>query len=140
MSAIKFVGQAPYINSDDTATLIAKIDRETDAIYGAVLGNRGAEYELAEADAATYKAAGYPDTAPASVASWAVAKGWTNQQAADDILQTAMAWRGAMTAIRAKRLAYKQLAQSADPTVRSKAGADWAGFVTVIKQQLGMPT
>ena len=44
------------------------------------------------------------DPAPASVASWATAKGMTAQQAADDINATAAAWRTAQAAIRAARL------------------------------------
>jgi hypothetical protein len=133
-----YVPQPDITPTPTTAELVSLIDSQTDAIYGAVLGNRGTEYELAEQEATAYKAAGYPTTAPTSVVSWATAKQWTNQQAADDIIATATAWRSAMAAIRSKRLLCKQLATSSVASVRADASVEWAEFVTAIKQQLGI--
>jgi hypothetical protein len=118
------------------AALLKKIDADTDAIYGAVQGNRGPEYQLAEMDAAAYKAAGYSGSVPASVQSWATAKGQTTQWAADDILTTATAWRGAQAAIRSNRLARKEAARVA--TDLTTIAAQWNGFVTYIKAALGV--
>ena len=74
---------------------VLQIDADTDALYGAVLGNRTEEYTSAASDAAAYKSAGYTGTVPPGVQSWATAKKWTATQAADDILVTAAAWIGA---------------------------------------------
>jgi hypothetical protein len=120
-----------------TLELVRQIDADADAIYGAVLGNRGPEYTLAETEALAYQAAGYSGTVPASVASWATAKSWTATQAADDILATAMAWRNAMNLIRATRLSLKQAALG-DEDARRAAKSLWDSFVAGIKTQLGI--
>lgn len=121
---------------------VKKIDNDTDALIGAVIGNRASEYELAEAQAKAYAAAGYTGAAPDCVASWAAAKvaqGWTAQQAADDILATAAAWRTAQASIRAHRLLRKEQARLAEDAAGVDAAlAQWAGFLTVIKGQLGV--
>jgi hypothetical protein len=127
----------------DLANLIAsslvQIDADTDAIYGAVLGNRAQEYTLAEEEATAYAAAGYTGTVPHSVHCWAVPKDWTAQQAADDILATATAWRGAQAAIREQRLAAKEaVRKSVDSAGVETAMATWAGFCSVIRGQLGL--
>jgi hypothetical protein len=121
------------------AGAMRKIDADADAIYGAVLGNRGEEYKWAEADAKAYQTADYSGNAPAGVASWAAASGMTAQGAADDILATADAWRGAMYQIRSNRLARKKDVKAAS----NKAGIDaalsaWAGFVTAMRAALGI--
>ena len=118
------------------ADLLKKIDADTDAIYGAVQGNRGSEYQLAEADATAYKAAGYTGTVPASVQAWATAKAKTAAWAADDILTTATAWRGAMASIRSNRLAKKESVKTA--TDLAPITAQWDGFVAYIKTALGI--
>ena len=122
--------------TEDRAALLIKIDADTDAIYGAVQGNRGSEYQLAEMDATAYKAAGYTGTVPASVQAWATAKGKTATWAADDILKTATAWRGAMASIRSNRLAKKEAAKTA--TDLAPITAQWDGFVAYIKTALGV--
>lgn len=68
---------------------------------------RAFEYQAAEQGAQAYKAAGYAGTVPGVVSSWATARGWTNQQAADDILAAATAFRAALEGIRAIRLKAK---------------------------------
>lgn len=115
------------------------IDADADAIYGAVQGNRIEEYRTAEAEALTYRAAGYAGTVPPSVAGWASAKGWTATQAADDILATAAAWRGAQAAIRAARLARKEQVRAAtDAAGIAAALAAWGAFRAGVRAQLGL--
>lgn len=136
----KPVAVAPQFTQAELVTnAVLQIDVDTDAIYGAVLGNRAQEYTLAEADATAYKAAGYTGTVPASVQCWATTKSWTAKQAADDILATAAAWRSAQAAIRAQRLSSKEAVRTAnDAAGVTTAMAAWAGFVTTIKGQLGI--
>jgi hypothetical protein len=66
------------------------------------------EYQQAEADAIAFKAAGYGGTVPGSVQVWASAKGWTAQQACDDVLTAAAMLRGKLLQIRAVRLQGKE--------------------------------
>jgi len=121
------------------ADAVRQIDADADAIYGAVLGNRGEEYKNAEADALAYQAAGYQGTVPAGVASWATASGMTAQDAGDDILATAANWRGAMAQIRAERLLCKKLAEAAvDQAALDAVLAQWAGFVIAMRAGLGL--
>lgn len=124
----------------DKATFIKKIDADTDDIVQAVIGNRTSEYELAEKEAKDYKTAGYPASpVPSSVSAWAAAKGWTNTQAADDIIATATGWRTVQASIRANRLAHKENARNAaDVTALDTVKASWATFLTTIKGQLGV--
>lgn len=113
-----------------------KIDADVDVIYAAVQGNRVTEYLIAESDATAYKAAGYAGTVPQSVACWATAKAKTSQWAADDILATAVAWRGAQSNIRAMRLACKETAKAASDL--TAVTAQWAGFLTTVRSALGV--
>ncbi len=120
-------------------TAVLRIDADADAIYGAVIGNRGEEYRTAESEASAFIAGGYTGDAPPSVAGWATAKGWTAQQAADDIAATAAAWRGAQAAIRAQRLLRKeQVRSAADSAALDTALAAWGGFAAAVRQQLGL--
>lgn len=119
--------------------LLLQIDADTDALYGAVLGNRAEEYTLAATEAQAYKTAGYTGTVPSSVQSWATAKNWTPTQAADDILLTAARWTGAQSAIRAQRLMHKeQVRTAADDAARGAVMLAWAGFVSYMRGQLGI--
>lgn len=118
------------------AALICQIDADTDAIYRAVQGDRAMEYLQAEADAKSYKAAGYNGTVPDSVASWSGAKKQNDKWAADDILATATGWRQAQSSIRATRLACKEQARTA--TDLAPVAAQWNGFVVTVKSALGL--
>lgn len=72
------------------------------------------EYKRAEEAARSFAAAGYPESdVPSAVSSWASAKSWTAQQAADDIIATADYWYGAIDQIREIRLAGKAAVQAA---------------------------
>jgi hypothetical protein len=119
------------------AANIKKIDADVDLIYMLAIGNRATEYAEAEKQAQTYKDAGYTGTIPTYVASWLSSNTkslTTAQQATDDILAQATAWRGAAAAMRANRLSAKKNAS----TDVSTAMAQWNGFVTAIRGQLGV--
>ena len=85
------------------ARLLLKIDADTDAIYGAVIGERANEYNDAAAQAIAFKGGAYLGLAGNKVKSWADAKGWTATQATDDILAQATQWRSIEDAIRSNR-------------------------------------
>ena len=121
------------------AAALVKIDADTDEVYGDVVGNKAEEYRSAESDAKAFIAANYLGTAGGGVTSWATAKAWTTTQAADDILAQATAWRGAQNAIRANRLAQKEAARAAaDLAGLGAITAQWNGFLTAIRTQLGV--
>lgn len=117
----------------------SRIDSDVDAVYFAVIGDRTTEYQQANNDATAFKNAGYLGTVPASVQCWATAKGWTAQQAADDILTTASNWLGAQQSMRANRLARKQ-----DVTASTTlAGVDaavsaWSTYIAGMRANLGL--
>lgn len=95
--------------------LCAQIDTAADTARAAVVGDptRTIEYERAAAEAAQFKAAGYPaDNVPRTVAAWAI-NGRTAQQAADDILAEAAAYTEALYQIRETRLQAKDLVRQA---------------------------
>jgi hypothetical protein len=103
---------------DPTATILANAKSAAKADIDSAAGNArasfpsagalvDAEYYRAESDARAYAAGGYASVAPASVQSWADAKGWTPQQAADDIIDQADAWYGVLDLIRSVRLSSK---------------------------------
>ncbi len=134
------------------ATLLADIksaaQRSVDADAGRItidtIGGLAEEYATAERHALEFQAAGYLPPVPASVQSWSDAKAirgivFTPQQAADDILTTAAAWRGALDLIRQQRLAAKaHIDVAADAPAVDAAYAAWLGFVGVIRAQLGI--
>lgn len=121
------------------SAFIKQVDADVDVIYEAAIGNRGPEYDQASAEANSYKTAGYTGTVPASVASWATAKGWTAQAAADDIITAAARLTTARDAIRAQRLLRKEQAKAAtDTAALATVAAQWSGFVAYIRGQLGV--
>jgi len=129
----------PIPLAQQKTSLVAKIDADVDSIYAALLGNREAEYTLAEKEATAYRAAGYTGTVPASVQAWSTAKVQTATWATDDILSAAATWRTAQVAIRANRLALKEAARNAvDAAALATVQAQWAWFLAVIKPQLGL--
>lgn len=65
------------------------------------------EYMRAYEDSIEYKNSGYSGAAPSSVQAWASAKGWTAQQAADDIIATRNGWMSILDSIRNSRLSGK---------------------------------
>jgi len=97
------------------AALCNRIDAAADAARLSVVGDplRVVEYERAATEAQAYKAADYKGDIPPSVQSAAQAKGWTAQQAADDILTMNALWMTALYSIRATRLKIKETVRHA---------------------------
>lgn len=103
--------------------LCAKIDAEADAARLKIAGDplRVVEYQRAEAEATAYAAAGYTGTVPRTVEDWAEAKGWTAQEATDDILRASAAWNAALYAFRGIRLKGKEAVKAAVESARQTA-------------------
>ena len=127
------------INAKIIASVL-QINRDDNKIYADVIGNKTTEYLDAAADAKAYKLAGYPsEPVPSSIKSWADAKIWTNQQAADDIISQEIAWKTAAAAIRQYRLKAKEDVKRATTMAGiTTAMAIWSAFVTSIRSQLGV--
>ena len=114
---------------DDLEELLLSIDNAADSARQRIVGDaiRVVEYQVAEADATAFKAAGYTGAVPASVGVWAQAKDWTAQQASDDILAAAAAWRQALIGLRQARLMGKEGVRAhADDLAAAKVAADQA--------------
>lgn len=110
------------------AALCRDVDAEADAARRAIVGDplRVVEYERAAAEAQAYKNAGYRGDLPPAVASWAEAKGWDGQQAADNILAEAAAWNAALYGLRSLRLKGKEAIRAAIDQSAAQATADTA--------------
>ncbi len=92
---------------------IEAIDASCEALRLSVISKmtQTEEYKLAEQHAREYRAAGYTGQAGRGVTGWSRAKyrqGWTDRDAADDILATAERWYGLLFDIRDARLAAKE--------------------------------
>ena len=123
----------------DVAKSIAmrKIDTDVDALYLAVVGNKQTEYLQAEQEAITYRDAGYSGVVPPMVQSWAVIKGWTAQQSAEDILRAASEWRQAQLTIRDNRLGSKEQIRIATTNLEVDSRLDaWNSFLAYMKTVL----
>lgn len=119
----------PVKSLDDKKTeLCLSIDRSADAARLKIAGDplRAIEYQLAEQEAAAYRAAGYTGAVGGAVQSWADAKGWTTQAAADDILAVAAAWNQALYALRDIRLKGKEAVRAAADEAAATIAADAA--------------
>lgn len=90
--------------------MIARIDVIADVQRAKIVADpvRAFEYQVAEREAKAFAESGFTGDAPLSVAAWAIAKGWTAQQAEENILQEAAQFNGALYYIRATRLQGKQ--------------------------------
>lgn len=134
-----------YIDSQISRTKVfalTKINNDDNKIYADVIGNKTTEYLDAAEEARAYKAAGYPagvDNDYGLVKSWAVAKQWTMQQAADDILAQEAAWKGAAKLIREYRLKAKEDVKRATTIEEVEAAMlVWNTFHSNIRTQLGV--
>lgn len=105
-----------------------QIDEAADSARVAVVGNslRVVEYQLAEQEAQAFQAAGFEGEVPATVQAWVDAAGLSPQEAAENILAEAAAWKGALYTIRAARLKGKQQALKATSHDEAEAIADAA--------------
>ena len=122
--------------------MITNIDIEADIIREFVVGNpvRVFEYQWAESEATAFKSGGYAGTAPVSVSSWATAKGWTAQQACDDILTAAASFRSVMAAIRNTRLVGKENIRANENNAEAASAAYQTAMQTfsALRAQVGM--
>lgn len=109
--------------------LCTQVDASADAAYIAIGGpspGRLAEYKQAKADADAFKASGYTGSVPDTIACWAEAKAWTDEQACDDILTTAASWEMALSVIRRQRLIGKANVNAAADAGAAQTAADAA--------------
>lgn len=113
---------------EEREELIRLIDNAADSARQRIVGDavRVIEYQVAEADALAYKSSAYSGPVPPSVAVWAQAKGWTGQQAADDILAAAQSWRQALIGLRQARLLGKEGVRAAADLAGANSAADQA--------------
>ncbi|BAW20849.1 MULTISPECIES: hypothetical protein [Pseudomonas] len=105
-----------------------QIDEAADNSRVAVVGNslRVIEYQLAEQEAQAFQAAGFEGEVPPTVQAWVDAADLSPQEAAENILAEAAAWKGALYTIRAARLKGKQQALKAASHDEAEAIADAA--------------
>lgn len=121
------------------AELCNAIDAAADAARRAVAGDplRAVEYERAAAEAQVFKDAGYPANAvPRTVSAWAIGER-TAQQAADSILQEAVAFNEALYQLREARLGAKEQVRTAMTTNNAQlaqniAAATIAGIAAAV--------
>lgn len=116
---------SPTLNEVITE-LCRRIDTVADAARLAIAGDplRVVEYERAATEAQAYKDAGYTGTAPPAVKSWADAKNWDGQRAADNILIEAAVWNQALYGIRDMRLKGKEAVRNTADEATAQASAD----------------
>lgn len=133
--------QAPPMPTLDElkSKLCLAIDATADAARLTVVGDplRVVEYERAAAEAQGFADAGYVGAVPLSVKSWAEAKDWTGQQAADDILAASAQWNSLMYSIRDVRLKAKEEVKSAADAITAQSIAD--AVIIQIKAAVGAP-
>lgn len=119
------------------ANFIRQIDTDTDNLIRLVIGERGGEYERAEKESLNYKLEGYTGSVPSSVSAWTAAKGWTDKEAADDIIAAATNWRNLQASLRSERLLCKEQGRaSADAAALDAVKARWSAFLIATHGQL----
>lgn len=93
----------------DKEFMVGRIDTIADAQRARLVGDpvKAFEYLEAEKGAVAYRDAGFTGTVPAVVQSWADARSWTAEQAAQDILTEAIMFHMALNIIRGIRLSAK---------------------------------
>jgi len=128
----------------EKAAFIAQVKSEAGQLTTQVLQGLGSEYELNEAEAIAYKAAGYPATVPLSVADEVASKASKNititaTVACNNILAAATGWRNAQAALRRNRLTVVSAAEVAvDAAALDAIKADRATFISTLKTNLGI--
>ena len=113
------------------AALVAaqqQIEQAADQARAAVLGDplRAIENQLAEGEAKAFKLAGYAGEVPLTVQAVVDAQGVEPVEAAEAILQEALAWQAALSLIRAARLKGKVEVLKATTHAQAEAYADEA--------------
>jgi len=129
---------------------IQQIDAAGEALRLAVVNHmtmQTEEYRRVEAQARAWREEGYPEeeggpSAPRGVRGWAMAKwrdGWTNRQAADDILATADGWMYILDEVRDLRLANKEdVRHAADAAEIAAISADMRADMRTLAQQINL--
>ena len=127
------------------ANFIRSVKQEAGTLTQRVLSGLESEYELAEGEAAAYKAAGYPATPiPSSVQDEIASKAAkgitvTATVACDTILAAATGWREAQSALRRNRLTIASAADvAADAAALNVVRKQWADFVAALTTALGL--
>lgn len=105
-----------------------QVDQSADQARTSIVGGslRLAEYEMAEQQAAAYKAADFLGEVPVMVQAVVDADGVGAQEAAEAMLAEAEAWRGALCEIRAIRLKGKAQVLKATSHAEAEILADAA--------------
>ena len=139
------VAESAIILSAAKAAFILQVKSEAGQLTAQVLKGLESEYELAEKEATSYKAAGYPATPiPGSVQSEInskAAKGVTITAtvACNNILTAATKWRNAQAELRDMRLKVTSSAEVAsDATTLDAIKALWEAFMVALKLQLNV--
>lgn len=128
---------APFNLAEQSALLCSRINSDVDLVYKTLIGERGPEYERAEAQALDLLA-GKIFSAP-MVQAWADVQSWTLQEAATDIANQAKAWRTAQEHIRAARLLHCSNARKAQDQASLQAvELSWDTTLKSLKTQLGL--
>lgn len=123
---VENAGRKAELLAKTKSALCLEVDAVADAARLAIAGDplRVVEYERAANEAQTYKDGGYSGTVPPAVKSWAEAKSWSGQQAADNILAEAAAWTLALYGIRDMRLKGKESVRSAADIAAAQVAAE----------------
>lgn len=123
--------------------LCQQVDGLADQVRRELAGDplRVAEYDRAAQEASAYQTAGYTGTVPPAVLSWAEAKGWTAQAAAEDILRAAGRWNAALYQLRDQRLKAKEAIRSAldEASAKALAAAGLDALRTVLLMADALP-
>ena len=113
------------------------IDESSDDVITAVIGRRDTEYLQAEKQAQEFIDAGYTGNTHPYVSSWAIAKNETDEWAADNIIETATAWREVQSDLRAKRLLHKEnVRNSATQQDIDTVMGSWKMYINTLKQSV----
>lgn len=129
--------------ADCKTSAIAGTYADVDGLYALAIGNRGAEYQKAEAQARAYAAAGYTGTPSEYITAYAVSNATgevqTNQWSADAIIARADALDAAQVALRSQRFASQAaIRAAADYAALDAAVAEWSAFVQTIRAALAL--
>lgn len=122
---------------DKKSQSLKLIDESSDELITAAIGRRDTEYLQAEKQAQEFIAAGYKGNTYPYVSSWATAKNETNEWAADNIIETATAWREVQSDLRAKRLMHKENVRNSETQEEiDTVMASWQLYIKTLKQSL----
>lgn len=122
---------------DKKSQSLKLIDESSDELITAAIGRRDTEYLQAEKQAQEFIAAGYKGNTHPYVSSWAIAKNETDEWAADNIIETATAWREVQSDLRAKRLLHKEnVRNSATLQDIDTVMGSWKMYINALKQSV----